>query len=784
MDPCYLRRLPLEIFDAIALELTALEPVGPPSILLPLMLTCKALHALLVPQTNPALYARVFRQKFDVAAVTRRAFRPTPIQCVDQMHQYFAALRVFRRRDLYPAAAPGEEMLDIDVEAALQIGVVMMLEDDGKNAMQLVQWGHADEFVDSFVRTRLYEDAEENDGWPLESSRNAHALWLMWLLTTEESLLKESPTRRAQLMQLLLPFVYVPYRYPGSLAPPNHYLIPPLITPTHAPSTIPTAHGAYPIYPDPAFVSFCHYSSRPQLARPLASVAAKLLFCARTEVTPVPIPPHLDRTREDAHARGNWEVGPTREDVEEFNWGWTARLPGGRAWARGVLDWAHEAEDEDEDGAEGRGAERPRGQVFEGFEPPEPVSRWVGKAPHAGEYAARGRGRGRGRALEKSAKWDADWFRMRMCGDMMRVPPRVPYGRVFEPLSLVGLWHGRMLVPGEQEIQNLINNPIHPPHGVFTEEALAVQLRPMYVRLRELHGVVGEVAPSASASACKTSTRSSPSTPPSASRRLHAQAFALGAPEDHDGMNDAWFAAPPRVSAYPPGEERVQLGVGGKRGVYRCRRCPAEGGRRGNEAFEGLGRAGAGEGEGQGGEEGLGEGKEGEWEGYEHEEGECVRCWERREFRRRLAMGRGEGLLCRSPSRSGSGSEAGSEDEGEEGEEEEDEDALMMPWDGDETVDVDGEGNRVKEVVVVGEPDPAHAAAFHAFHYHGRIRPWDGLVLLVRTPARSEDAFLGQTLFYGYLVGRDTVVGNWRIKSADPGVPAWEGVWCMSRRED
>ncbi|KAF8079340.1 hypothetical protein FPV67DRAFT_1403278 [Lyophyllum atratum] len=659
---CYVTHLPLEIFDAIALELTDLEPIGPPDILVPLMQTCKALHGLLVPETNPGLYSRIFRQKFDVAAVTRRAFRPTPTQCVDQMTQYFAALRVFRRRELRISVAPGEELPDVGVEEALQIGVVMMLEDDGKNARQLVQWGHADEFVDAFVRSRLYDGAEDNDGWPLDNGLNAHALWLMWLLTTEESLLNETPAQRAQITQLLLPFVYVPYRYPTALAPPNHYLIPPPITPTHAPSTIPTPHGPYPIYPDPDPTSIVHYTSRPQLARPLSAIAAKLLFLARAECTPFPIPPHFDRTREEAWGRGKFGVGPTREDMEEFNWSWSARLPGGRAWPR------------------------------------------LGGPLHDEENPFPSRPEGTG----KSAKWDADWMRLRMCGDLMRMPPRVPYGRVYEPFSMEGLWVGRMLIPGEAETQALINTPLHPPHGLLTEPALGVAPRPFFVRLQELHGEEVPVP------------------------------FALGAGEDHDGMNNAWFE--------------------------------------GDRAFEGRGRC-----EGEDRESDEEDRGEGEVEGYEHDEGACVRCLQRAEFRRRLRLGEGPS----STSSSSSSEEEEGEGEGEGGDE------LMTPWDVEEgwvggasppahEWERRGKGrcDGLGEVVLVGKPDPAHALAFHPFTYHGRIRPWDGLLLLLRSPTRPQDAWLGTTLFCGYVVGGDTVVGSWRIGSADPGGPGWGGGVC------
>ena len=38
--------------------------------------------------------------------------------------------------------------------------------------------------------------------------------------------------------------------------------------------------------------------------------------------------------------------------------------------------------------------------------------------------------------------------------------------------------------------------------------------------------------------------------------------------------------------------------------------------------------------------------------------------------------------------------------------------------------------------------------------------------------------------FYGYLVGNETFVGNWRFAALDPNVPTWESAFVMSRRKD
>lgn len=38
--------------------------------------------------------------------------------------------------------------------------------------------------------------------------------------------------------------------------------------------------------------------------------------------------------------------------------------------------------------------------------------------------------------------------------------------------------------------------------------------------------------------------------------------------------------------------------------------------------------------------------------------------------------------------------------------------------------------------------------------------------------------------FYGYLVGSETFVGNWRFAALDPSLPTWESAFVMSRRKD
>lgn len=181
-----LQTLPLEILDEIAFELVALEPLGPPSDILSLLVASSHFNQALSPSANPGLYARIFRHKFDYSAVERRAFTPTSNQYLDQLIHYCRALQILRSGNVFVQPRPmgtddDDERCAFD---ALGTGFIMMMEDDGKNARQL-QWAGADVFAERFLRRRLYEGRDENDGWPIESPHNSWALWLFWMLTTD-----------------------------------------------------------------------------------------------------------------------------------------------------------------------------------------------------------------------------------------------------------------------------------------------------------------------------------------------------------------------------------------------------------------------------------------------------------------------------------------------------------------------------------------------------------------------------------------------------------------------
>lgn len=168
--------IPLVILENIAHETTLIDPFGPPSTLIPLLLTCRHIHNALSFKSCSHLYARIFRSRFDYRAASRRfgiraTYSPT---LAKQLKKYCITLKRFRRGDI------NSDTLQDDFYLAF----FMMSENDGRNYVQL-QWAGLPAFVDRFVRQRLWDDRESSNGWPAENRINSLALWLLYFTTTK-----------------------------------------------------------------------------------------------------------------------------------------------------------------------------------------------------------------------------------------------------------------------------------------------------------------------------------------------------------------------------------------------------------------------------------------------------------------------------------------------------------------------------------------------------------------------------------------------------------------------
>jgi hypothetical protein len=219
-----------------------------------------------------------------------------------------------------------------------------------------------------------------------------------------DTLRNETPEARRRLMELVRPYVVLPLRYPSFHAPDNHFEFPlPPELQEHLPYTHMTPHGFYPPYriPDSSDLSHMHYNLRLEIAVPPITIAAKLLYFARSEATPFEFPPGLPVDRAAATAAGFVHPMPTQEDYRKFN-----EHKGAQVLERSDWDWRSKLSEED------------------------------GELEDDGVW--------RKGLKAKSARWDNDWQRWCYCFDPWNVPDLK--GVVYTYGSLNGDWYGRMLV--------------------------------------------------------------------------------------------------------------------------------------------------------------------------------------------------------------------------------------------------------------------------------------------------------------------------------------------------
>ncbi|KAF9460340.1 hypothetical protein BDZ94DRAFT_1284000 [Collybia nuda] len=84
------------------------------------------------------------------------------------------------------------------------------------------------------------------------------------------------------------------------------------------------------------------------------------------------------------------------------------------------------------------------------------------------------------------------------------------------------------------------------------------------------------------------------------------------------------------------------------------------------------------------------------------------------------------------------------------------------------------------DILITGKVSERRASAWGEYTIIGRVRPWDGLIVLLRTPRFSEH---GQWIFRGYLHNRN-LVGRWRETSTPVDAAGLEGAFLLSKQDD
>ena len=171
-----LERCAPEILERIVLSAVEERLPGPPSSLLPLLVTSKTINFALSPKNNNHLYAKIFTLKFDTAAASRRLTeRWLTNQCrSSELRRRFEVLNRIRR------GIVDGSTLSYDLWTVFLI----LLEHDHKNGLQLTEWAK----VNAFALT--VADRWFAGGYESESDQNVGSLvcTIIWELVREGQL--------------------------------------------------------------------------------------------------------------------------------------------------------------------------------------------------------------------------------------------------------------------------------------------------------------------------------------------------------------------------------------------------------------------------------------------------------------------------------------------------------------------------------------------------------------------------------------------------------------------
>lgn len=296
------------VLDRIAFYIAVDPFLGPPSNLVPLLLTSRSVYNHLCFQRNSPLYASIFRHKFDCAAVERRlspGWTFTPY-LAEELRARCIALKYIRR---------GTVALDDDRDA-LWSSYLMMLENDGCNEKQLCNWANLPRWAISAVALRCLPFRVSPDSTVIFSDPEGTSLavWLLWMISDKEHVRGEDKSTRNMVLNSVLPLIGRGYQHPSVYAPDAHFYLP-----------LCKDHDKLTCFPGPvAPVSIVRYYGRQlRLAVPPLTAAALLNFVVRREArqdnTSLQIS-NLPATRQEAIARGFPSPSLTQEDIREFHY--------------------------------------------------------------------------------------------------------------------------------------------------------------------------------------------------------------------------------------------------------------------------------------------------------------------------------------------------------------------------------------------------------------------------------------------------------------------------------
>ncbi|KAF9532676.1 hypothetical protein CPB83DRAFT_880763 [Crepidotus variabilis] len=90
--------------------------------------------------------------------------------------------------------------------------------------------------------------------------------------------------------------------------------------------------------------------------------------------------------------------------------------------------------------------------------------------------------------------------------------------------------------------------------------------------------------------------------------------------------------------------------------------------------------------------------------------------------------------------------------------------------------------SKVRDILITGKTSTRHARAWGDYSLYGRVRAWDGLVILFRFPTSPTQDGLGRHLFKGYIHDRN-LVGRWRDTFTPKNMIGYEGGFVVAKTD-
>ncbi|KAG5640292.1 hypothetical protein DXG03_009358 [Asterophora parasitica] len=182
-----LATVPQEVLEHIVFFSATESFLGPPSGLVPLLLTNRKIYSRLNISDNHHIYARIFAQKFDTGAVFRWLGPERTTSCIlaaELQRRCFYLKRIRARSDSILQSMDADDSPFL--HELLFLAYTMMVENEGKNERQLKEFAN----MDTWLRDFWFHDlgasravgSTIDEAWLPDNDILSFGMWLFWFL--------------------------------------------------------------------------------------------------------------------------------------------------------------------------------------------------------------------------------------------------------------------------------------------------------------------------------------------------------------------------------------------------------------------------------------------------------------------------------------------------------------------------------------------------------------------------------------------------------------------------